>query len=44
MTFEYGDLQIRYQQQRVDGTANGTPVTAGWNIVKNIADTNTQPI
>lgn len=44
VTFEYGDLQIRYQQQGPDGKPINTPLTAGWNIVKNVADTGTQPI
>jgi type VI secretion system secreted protein Hcp len=40
LTFQYGDLQIRYAQQKADGSLLA-PVVAGWDIVKNIQDVGT---
>jgi type VI secretion system secreted protein Hcp len=42
VTFQYGDLQIRYAQQKPDGTLLA-PVVAGWDIVKNVQDVGTSP-
>ena len=40
VTFEYGGLQVRYNQQDASGSMTTFPVQAsGWNRVKNIADT-----
>ena len=38
VTFEYGGLQIRYSQQKSDGSLM-TPIAAGWNKVTNKPDT-----
>ena len=35
VTFEYGALQVRYQQQDTYGAAKGGPVAAAWNRVYN---------
>lgn len=43
VVFDYGDLQIRYAQQNPDGSLR-KPVVAGWNRVRNVADTGTAPI
>lgn len=43
VTFEFGDLQIRYSQQKADGTLN-TPVVGGWNRIQNVADLGTSPV
>jgi type VI secretion system Hcp family effector len=40
VTFQYGDLQIRYAQQKPDGSLLA-PVVAGWDIVKNVQDLGT---
>ncbi|MDX6228894.1 MAG: type secretion system secreted protein Hcp [Frankiales bacterium] len=40
VTFQYGDLQIRYAQQKADGSLLA-PVVAGWDIVKNVQDLGT---
>ena len=44
VTFEYGGLDISYNKQNPDGTYVATPAFAGWNRVKNVADTATAPI
>ncbi|MDX6201917.1 MAG: type secretion system secreted protein Hcp [Frankiales bacterium] len=40
VTFQYADLQIRYAQQKIDGSFL-TPVVAGWDIVKGAQDLGT---
>ncbi len=37
VTFEYGGLQVRYCQQKVDGSLM-SPVPGGWNRVRNMPD------
>jgi type VI protein secretion system component Hcp len=44
ITFEYGDLQLRYEPQNPDGTFVKPPLVAGWNVIKNIQDVGTAPI
>ncbi len=47
VTFEYGGLQVRYNQQAASGsmTGDGTALIAGgWNRVKNVQDTGPSPI
>jgi type VI secretion system secreted protein Hcp len=36
VTFQYGALQIRYQQQDVTGLAKGGPIPGSWNRVNNV--------
>jgi type VI secretion system secreted protein Hcp len=43
MTFEYGGLQVRYSQQKTDGTMMPL-VGFGWNRVKNISDLTPTPL
>lgn len=40
VTFEYGDLQIRYSHQQSSGSVDQALV-AGWNRIKNTSDTGT---
>jgi type VI secretion system secreted protein Hcp len=35
VTFEYGALQVRYVQQKEDGSAMGAPLQGAWNRVYN---------
>jgi type VI secretion system Hcp family effector len=43
VTFEYGGLQIRYSPQSPSG-ALAAPIAGGWNRVKNVEDTSSNPI
>ncbi len=43
VTFEYGGLQVRYGQQKADGTVPKV-IAKGWNRVKNVSDTGSAPI
>ena len=43
VTFEYGGLQVRYAAQNPNGSLT-TPVSGGWNRVKNIQDLGVAPI
>jgi len=43
VTFEYGGLQVRYSQQRPDGTLMNA-VPGGWNRVRNIKDQDSGPL
>jgi type VI secretion system secreted protein Hcp len=43
ITFEYGGLQIRYRQQKADGTFEAA-IPAGWNRVTNVADVSSNAI
>ncbi len=44
ITFEYGGLDISYYKQNADGSYVAKPAFAGWNRVKNLADTATAVI
>ncbi len=44
VSFGYGDMQIRYQQQGVNGGPVGPLLKAGWNLITNTADTGPQPV
>jgi len=43
ITLEYGGLQVRYAQQKADGSLM-PPVAGGWNRVNNVQDTVATPI
>jgi type VI secretion system secreted protein Hcp len=36
VTFQYGALQVRYQQQKADGTAQGGVIGQAWNRINNV--------
>lgn len=44
LTFEYGGLQVRYLQQKPDGTFASAAIPGGWNRVTNTQDTGTTAI
>lgn len=44
VTFEYGCLQIRYVQQKADGSLDGTVIPGGWNRTTNTMDVGDAPI
>ena len=44
VTVDYGDVQLRYQQFDSSGAPVNSPIVAGWNAVKNVADPTTNPI
>jgi type VI secretion system secreted protein Hcp len=44
ITFEYGGLDITYYKQNANGSYAATPAFAGWNRVKNVADTSAAAI
>ena len=39
VTFEYGGVLVNYHQQKADGTLDSKDYMGGWNLVKNIQDT-----